>query len=245
MILVALPKGLEETAKEIQAEFKVETVTVSVDFTTPSLKIYETIKNKLQGKEIGILVNNVGMANAEWNVFLKIPSLEKHIQDLIHCNLIPVPMMCSLVLPQMVERKRGLIINMSSLSAIIPTPCMSVYAATKAFIYKFSFDLEMEYKNQGITVHTVMPGPVATLFTERERGTVFVPKADVFVESAFKMIGNVSWTFGYWFHHVQYFFLSSLNFFCPSLLRSYLISRNFKDGERKKQIRRARKEKEQ
>lgn len=201
------------------------------------IKIYETIKNKIEGKEIGILVNNVGMANAEWDVFLKIPNLQKHIQDLIQCNLLSVPMMCSLILPQMVERKKGLIINMSSISAVIPTPCMTIYAGTKAFVYKFSSDLAMEYKNQGIVVQTVMPGPVATSFTRRDQGTIFVPKADVFIKSAFKTIESASWTFGYWFHHVQYFYVTFLNFVCPSIVRMHLISRNIKDGDRKRQIR--------
>lgn len=67
--------------------------------------------------------------------------------------------MTKIVLPQMVERGTGVIINISSLSAVTPTPLISVYAATKAFVDKFSDDLYTEYKNRGIIVQSVLPGP--------------------------------------------------------------------------------------
>lgn len=52
-------------------------------------------------------------------------------QRLINCNIMSVTMMSRVVLPGMEERKRGLIINVASLSATIPAPLLAVYAATK------------------------------------------------------------------------------------------------------------------
>jgi 17beta-estradiol 17-dehydrogenase / very-long-chain 3-oxoacyl-CoA reductase len=63
--------------------------------------------------------------------------------------------MTRIVLPQMVDRKKGLIINIGSMASIVPAPLLNVYAASKAFVQKFSDDLRSEYKSQGITIQTV------------------------------------------------------------------------------------------
>ena len=58
--------------------------------------------------------------------------------------------MTEIVLPGMVERRRGLIINISSLTAMQPT--VSLYSSTKAFVNVFSQTVGMEYEDKGITV---------------------------------------------------------------------------------------------
>lgn len=86
------------------------------------------------------------------------------IQDIIACNITSVPMMCSLILPQMVQRKRGLIINISSLASVVPGPSHTIYAASKAFVTKFSDDLAAEYEDQGICVQVLITGGVCKYF---------------------------------------------------------------------------------
>lgn len=90
--------------------------------------------------------------------FLSVPDRETFIPDLIKCNALSIPMMCNIILPQMMERKRGLIINISSLSAIVPAACLTVYSGTKAFAHKFSEDLAMEVEKHGIVVQSILPG---------------------------------------------------------------------------------------
>ena len=51
---------LETVAKEIEEQYNVQTMVIDVNFTS-GLEIYDKIKDKIQGKEIGILINNVGM----------------------------------------------------------------------------------------------------------------------------------------------------------------------------------------
>ena len=60
----------------------------------------------------------------------------------------------------MVERKSGVVINISSLSGLMPTPLLSVYSASKSYVDIFSRGLCEEYKNKGITVQSVAPGYV-------------------------------------------------------------------------------------
>lgn len=150
---------LEAVAKEISENFNVQTQVIAVDFTSGP-EIYSQIKQQITGKDIGILINNVGMFYPAPDYFLNIPDREKVIQDIIRCNIASVPMMCSLILPQMVERKRGVIVNISSLLSVFPGPLATLYAASKAFVSKFSNDLAAEYESQGITIQVLVTGEV-------------------------------------------------------------------------------------
>jgi 17beta-estradiol 17-dehydrogenase / very-long-chain 3-oxoacyl-CoA reductase len=208
---------LDTVAKEIQEQFNVDTKTIAVNFTA-GVEIYEVIKEKIRGLEVGILVNNVGMAYTAPDYFLSVPDREKLIQDMIQCNALSIPMMTNLILPQMVERRRGLIVNISSLSAIVPAGCMSIYSATKAFAHKFSEDLQMEYRKDNIIVQSVLPGPVATNMTKMKKGSWMAPKPDVYVESTLKTVGHADFTTGYYPHMLLNFVVFLFNFVAPEML---------------------------
>lgn len=208
---------LRETASEIESTFDVKTLIIDVDFTSGP-EIFEKIKSSLKGKEIGVLVNNVGMAIETADKFLNIPGREKRIQDIINCNVTSMAMMCSIVLPQMVLRKRGVIINISSMSATFPTPELTIYSASKSFMNKFSQDLAIEYKNEGIIVQTIIAGPVAcTNMSKVRTSTIWVPKAKDFVESAIKTVGIADFTTGYWPHSIFQVLSRLSNFWTPRI----------------------------
>jgi 17beta-estradiol 17-dehydrogenase / very-long-chain 3-oxoacyl-CoA reductase len=206
---------LEAVAKEIEEEFAVETLIIDVDFTS-GIEIYDKIKERIQGKEIGVLINNVGVAYQSPDYFLGIPNREKMIQDLVRVNVLSIPMMCSIVLGQMVERKRGLVINISSLSAIIPAACLTIYSGTKAFAHKFSSDLAMEYEKYGIVVQSVLPGPVATNMTKMRKPTWMAPSAKNFVESALSTVESTRHTTGYFSHSMLHKVTNLMLYFAPS-----------------------------
>lgn len=208
---------LETVAKEIEESFNVETLVIDVNFLS-GVGIYDKIKQKIQGKEIGVLVNNVGMGYSAPDYFLSIPDREKTIQDLIQCNVLSIPMMCSIILPQMVERKKGLIINISSLSAIIPAGCMTVYSATKAFAHKFSEDLAMEYGKHGIKVQSILPGPVATNMTKLKKGSFMAPKPDKYVESALARVETAPYSAGYYPHMMLQIVAQLMQYLVPAYM---------------------------
>lgn len=158
------PSKLKDVAKEIEDTFNVQTHIIAVNFTSGP-EIYDQIRQQISGKEIGILVNNVGMIYPSApDLFLNIPNRETVIQDIITCNITSIPMMCSLVLPQMVERKGGLIINISSFASVLPSPSHTIYAASKSFVTKFSDDLGAEYGDQGVDVQVLITGGVCKYF---------------------------------------------------------------------------------
>lgn len=213
---------LEALAKEIETEFKVQTKVVDVDFTAGD-EIYKKIEKTVAGLEIGVLVNNVGISYPHPDYFLTMKDRENLIQNIIKCNIVSVTNMCGLIMPQMVERRRGIVINLSSLAAAIPNPMLSFYAASKAFVDKLSDDLQTEYRSKGIIVQSVMPGYVATNMSKIKKPTWMAPSADHYVASALKTLGISGHTTGYYPHALLKLVIDSAHSVCPALAKNTVL----------------------
>lgn len=189
---------LNQVSSEIREKFKVETKTIAVDFSAED--IYDKIKTSLAGLQVGVLVNNVGMSYEYPEYFLEIPDLDSTIKKLININVLSVCKMTRLVLPGMVERSKGAILNISSASGMYPVPLLTIYSATKAFVDFFSQCLHEEYKSKGIFVQSVLPFYVATKLAKIRKPTLDKPSSDTFVKAAVKTVGLQSRTNGYLIH---------------------------------------------
>ncbi|CAG2102650.1 unnamed protein product [Medioppia subpectinata] len=116
-------------------------------------------------------------------------------------NMFSYLKLIEIVLPKMVDRKRGIVINISSQTAITPVPLMTTYAATKAFIRFLSDGLSVEYEGKGVTIQTVMPSMTKTkLLHESNESSVWTVGADEFVSAAIQTVGIESTTYGHWKH---------------------------------------------
>lgn len=203
VVLISRSKDkLEKVAEEIKSASSAEVKIIDVDFTQGP-EIYDKIEKGIAGLEVGTLVNNVGMSYANPEFFLSIQDRDKLLRDIIECNIHSVTHMCKLVMPGMVERKKGVIINISSLSAVVPSPLLSVYGATKAFVDKFSVDLNTEYSSQGIVVQSVLPGYVATNMSKIRKETFLAPNSDNYVASALTTLGIATRTTGFFPHSLM------------------------------------------
>ncbi|XP_044079705.1 hydroxysteroid (20-beta) dehydrogenase 2 isoform X2 [Siniperca chuatsi] len=111
--------------------------------------------------------------------------------------------MTRLVLPGMVERGTGLIINISSEVGVHPQPLLSLYSATKIFVTYFSQCLHAEYKSNGIIVQCVAPFMVSTNMTHNMRVNCFVKTASGFAREALNTVGHSSYTSGCLSHALQ------------------------------------------
>jgi len=111
---------------------------------------------------IGVLVNNAG-----WDVFaLFIKTEPKDWQRLISVNLVGALNMHHAVLPGMIDRCAGRIVNIASDAARVGSSGEAVYAACKAGLVGLSKTLAREHARHGITVNVVCPGPTATALFE-------------------------------------------------------------------------------
>lgn len=121
---------LDDVARQLEEQYKVETKTIAVDFGLSD--IYPKIEAGLAGLEIGVLVNNVGISYPYPEYFLHIPDLDNFITNMINVNMTSVCQMTRLVLPRMVERSKGVVLNISSASGMYPVPLLTVYSSSKA-----------------------------------------------------------------------------------------------------------------
>ncbi|XP_054580616.1 very-long-chain 3-oxoacyl-CoA reductase [Eptesicus fuscus] len=186
---------LNQVSSEIREKFKVETKTIAADFASED--IYDKIKTSLAGLKIGVLVNNVGVAYEYPEFFLEIPDLDNTIKKMITVNILSVCKMTRLVLPGMVERSKGVILNISSASGMFPVPLLTIYSATKAFVDFFSQCIHEEYKSKGIFVQSVLPFYVATKLAKIRKTSLFVPSSEAYVKSAMRTVGLKTRTNGY------------------------------------------------
>lgn len=208
---------LQKVAREIENKYGRETRIIQADFADGD-GIYPAIAEALQGMEIGILVNNVGMMYTDhFAYFLDSgPEARKKITQVFNCNMMSVTQMTRLVLPDMVARKTGLIINLSSITGMRPQPLLTLYSATKGFIIFFSRCLQAEYKSKGITVQCVAPSLVSTNMTHNMKVNCCVKSASAFVREALNTVGHSSYTNGCLSHALQN---AALTLLLPDWLR--------------------------
>ncbi|CAG0902988.1 unnamed protein product [Darwinula stevensoni] len=126
------PKKLEAVAEDLKKEFNTETLMIPADFT--ELNIYDGIKERVAGLDVGVLVNNVGMPS-DPQPFLDVPEGEKTYQDMLLVNNLSMVQMTKMILPVMVKKKKGVVMNVSSLAGVSPLPFVAIYSATKVQWY--------------------------------------------------------------------------------------------------------------
>jgi len=112
---------------------------------------------------IDIVVNNAGYALIGPMVELEPDELSKQLET----NVVGVASVTRAVVPQMVDRRDGRIVNIGSVSGVTATPFGGAYCATKAAVHLMSDALRMELAPFGIRVITVQPGAVESHFGER------------------------------------------------------------------------------
>jgi len=132
---------------------------------------------------------------------------EDLLWDMLTVNMGSVTMLTRKILPKMIGRRRGAIVNLGSSSELQPLPNMTVYAASKKFITYFSKGLELELAEHNIHVQLLMPNFVVTkmnAYADRVmQGGLLFPNAYTYARSAVFTLGKTSETNGFWTHGIQ------------------------------------------
>lgn len=165
LILTARSKDkLAAMQQDLSANYGITVHFIAKDLgqSEQAAQLYEEIKRA--NYQVSHLVNNAGLG--DYGPFLE-TSLEKEL-NMIDLNISSLVILTKLVAKDMVARKSGRIMNVSSVIALLPFPYMSVYSATKSFVLAFSQTLAAELEGTGVVVTTLAPGMTETAFVSPE-----------------------------------------------------------------------------
>jgi len=122
----------------------------------------EDLITQLANREIDVLVNNAGFGT--YGPFAEIDAEREH--ELVAVNVDALVRLTHAVLPKMLARGRGGILNVASTIAFQPGPYQATYGASKAFVLSLSQALWAETRGTGVTVTALCPGPTRTGFVD-------------------------------------------------------------------------------
>mmetsp|Transcript_15062 Transcript_15062/g.29693 ORF Transcript_15062/g.29693 Transcript_15062/m.29693 type:complete len:313 (-) Transcript_15062:13-951(-) len=199
----------------------IEVKEIKFDFASATKADYDRITKELSALEIGVLYNNVGVSYDHAEVLEDLS--DEKIEALIEVNNRSMVKMTRIVLPGMVSRRKGAIINIGSFAGSTTDPFYSVYSGSKAFVEMFSKSMAVELKSKGVTVADHVPLFVATKMAipneKRRKGTLFTPWPAQWAAASLRNVGYSSFVVPYWPHALQASFATSLPAFVWDKLR--------------------------
>jgi hypothetical protein len=153
--------NLEALADELSDHVEVQVV--SCDLASP-----EGMRQLLDeiAKPIDILVNNAGIA---YSGSFQTQS-EEAIDNLLNLNIVALTKLTKAILPQMLERGAGRILNVASVASFQPVPSLAAYAATKAYVLSLTESLSEELRGTGVTTTALCPGLTKTALLDEVQG---------------------------------------------------------------------------
>lgn len=135
---------------------------VEIDLSAPGAVARLIADIGRAGERVELLVNNAGFGL--YGSFTE--QDPQRVRQLVDLNCGALTELCRAVLPQMIERRSGAILNVASTAAFQSGPGMAVYFATKAFVLSLSEALHEEVRAFGVKVGALCPGPTRTEFGE-------------------------------------------------------------------------------
>lgn len=166
LILVARSEErLRRLAAELQSKHGVEHIVIPLDLGVAGAAEVLFAELVKRGVSINVLVNNAGFGHNDR--FISIP-IEEQLQ-MVQLNIAAMLHLTHLILPQMIERRQGAVLNLGSTASFQPGPYSAVYYATKSFVLSFTESLWEEVREHNVTVTCLCPGPTRTEFAARAK----------------------------------------------------------------------------
>lgn len=154
---------LRALAGELEKAHPGVTVTVmTADLSVPGAADDMAGKLAAAGVPVDLLVNNAGFASYGRFADEDTDRLAREVQ--LNCGTVVA--LTARLLPPMLARRRGGVLNVASTAGFQPVPTMAVYAASKAFVLSFTEALWAETRGSGVRVLALCPGPTQTRFFE-------------------------------------------------------------------------------
>lgn len=178
--------ALKGVAAECSTKYGVETEIIAADLscTDDLRRLIGEIESKPRPYQV--LVNNAGFGI---HGDFASTDIDENIR-LVEVQLAAAMRLTRTVLPGMIERRNGRILNVASVYSFSPVPFQSVYAACKSFLLSFSSSLQSELQGSGVTVTVFCPGVTQTEFRSRagigQKRTDIGMTADAAADTAFR-----------------------------------------------------------
>ena len=151
---------LRELAAELDTQHGTRCEVIPCDLSEVGSSNWLMEQIAARGVEVELLINNAG-----FGVVSDIENTDpQRVQQLVRLNIATLTDLTYAVLPGMLERRHGAVINVSSVAAFQPVAYMAAYAASKAYVLHFSEALWAEVRDRGVTVLGLCPGPTETDF---------------------------------------------------------------------------------
>lgn len=236
---------LAALAEEITAEYPVETQILAMDFARNADADYEALREVVADLDVSVLINNVGQSHSIPVPFAQTPASE--IANIVTINCMGTLRVTQLIVPGMVQRRRGLVLTMGSFGGLLPTPLLATYSGSKAFLQHWSTALGAELAPHGITVELVQAYLITSAMSKIRRASASIPTPRAFVRAALGKIGrsggSPAYAYSsspYWSHGIMAWFLTSVT----SPMNSVVISQNksMHESIRKRALRKAERE---
>ena len=152
------PAELEELKKNLELTYSISVLTVNMDLAreVAAKLLFDYCEEK--DLPVEVLVNNAGML-----VYGETASVQySQAQAILQLHMTTPALLCRLFCEKMKENGQGYILNVSSISAVMPYPTISFYGPTKSFLRNFSRALRTELKPMGVNVTCLLPGAMDT-----------------------------------------------------------------------------------
>jgi short-subunit dehydrogenase len=164
LVLVARrTEPMQALAEQLKQAHGTQCVVVGADLGKPEGVATVVREVKERGLEVEVLVNNAGFGLA--GKFEELPAEQQ--AGMIDLNVRALTVLTRELVPGMVARRRGYVLNVASTAAFQPGPLMAVYYASKAYVLSFSTALYDELRGQGVKVTALCPGYTETEFSAR------------------------------------------------------------------------------
>lgn len=160
VVLVARRREkLEALGEVLQKRYGIRVQAIAADLADPAAPA-EIVRQVTELASVDVLVNNAGFGGLGRFVETDLDTERRMIQ----VNVTALTALTKLVLPGMLARRRGRILNLASTAGFAPGPLMAVYYATKAYVISLSEALGEELRGSGVSVTVLCPGPTLTEF---------------------------------------------------------------------------------
>lgn len=191
-VIARTKSKLDELVNDL-TKLNVKGLSISFDVANATEDQWQSLFQQLDKLNIAVVVNNVGV-NYSYPQYFHETDLNEDIR-MLKVNCESMIRMTKYILPKLIQKRGGAIINLSSVSSLISTPLLSTYAATKSFVRTFSQSLAAEVKEFNVDVMAITPNVVVSKMTQgvskhKPRESFVMVNADAMAHQSLNKLGH-------------------------------------------------------